>query len=804
MKKTIQINIAGIVFHIEEDAFETLSSYLESIKKYFSNYDGSEEIVTDIEARIAEKFIGKNTTDSLPIVSKEEVEKVMASMGTVADFEASDEDDDAFAPETVQEEKPQSSTKKRVFRDGKRKALGGVLSGLANHFSVDVVWFRVIFLLVSFGLMDSGVGPFFFLAYIICWIAFPLNDDLAEQENVKKFYRNGEGKVVAGVASGLASYFDLDVAIIRIVFVAGILFFGVGAIAYLVLWVASPIAESITQKMQMKGEAVTIENIDSKIKQNLTADSTSIPRKKESAFATLLLLPFRVLSKVFQALGQVLGKLGPLFRVLFGLLPLFMGIGLLIASVVGTITYFASSTGNAWFMDDRNFEILSQDFPPMAGIFLFLATALPAIALFLLGISMIRDRRIGDSNFWITGLGLWIIGVIGIAILGGTYALNYAKEDTVRTTEIMNINSETLYLDAYDYYDRNGFNINAHIRLEKAKDNNITLEKRLTSRGRTRENARENAEQINIGVHKNDSSLVFDERITLAEGAKFRGQDVRMTLKVPAGKKIVMSNAFANDILSDNWELKNKYGLDSDDFNNLTFILNENGDLECLECDLLDEDTQNAINNRRNDYRNEKEGDFEPQHYYTNKTFDLKDFEGIEVGGAFHVLVSQGDEYHVEFMAERDRDIDDLNIRINGRVLDIDFEDRFHRNRGKVIAHITMPNLSSLKAGGASNIKVVSFEDLDDLDIELNGASKAKMDIEANDIKLEANGASHLEIRGFVGRINMDLSGASHFDAKRAEIGSAKVDASGASQANFGKVGKLESSTSGASHVNRD
>lgn len=804
MKKTIQINIAGIVFQIEEDAFETLSSYLESIKKYFSTYDGSEEIVTDIEARIAEKFIGKNTTDALPIIGKDEVEKVMARMGTVADFEASDEDEDAFAPENIKEEKPQSKTRKRVFRDGKRKALGGVLSGLANHFSVDVVWFRVIFLLVSFGLLDSGIGPFFFIAYIICWIAFPLNDELEEQENVKKFYRDGEGKVVAGVASGLASYFDLDIAIIRIIFVVGVLFFGVGAIAYLVLWVASPIAESITQKMQMKGEAVTIENIDSNIKQNLTADATAASRKKESAFATLLLLPFRILSKVFQAIGQVLGKLGSLFRVIFGLLPLFMGIGLLIASVVGTIVYFASSTGNAWFIDDRNFQIIAQDLPPMAGIFLFLTTALPAIALFLLGVSLIRDRRIGDSNFWITGLGLWIIGVIGIAILGGTYGLNYAKEDTVSTSEIMNINSETLYLDAYDYVNNNGLDINTHIRLEKAKDNNITLEKKLTSRGRTRENARENAEQINISVHQNDSSLVFDESISLAEGASFRGQEVRMTLKVPAGKKIIMSNAFANDILSDNWELRNKYGLDSDDFDNLTFIINEDGDLECVECDLLDEDTRKAINERRYDYRNEDEGAFEPQHYYTNKTFELEGFNGIDVGGAFNVLVSQGDEYHVEFMAERERDIDDLNIRVNDRVLDIDFEDRFHRNRGKVIAHITMPNLSSLEAGGASNIKVVSFEDLDDMKIELNGASKAKLDIEANDIKLEANGASHLEIRGFVGRINMDLSGASHFDAKRAEIGSAKVDASGASQANFGKVGKLESSTSGASHVNRD
>ena len=177
---------------------------------------------------------------------------------------------------------------------------------------------------------------------------------------------------------------------------------------------------------------------------------------------------------------------------------MFIGIGLMIASVVGTIFHFVSSTGNTWFIDDHNFEIFIQDFPPMAGIFIFLATALPAIALFLLGISMIRDRRIGDSNFWITGLGLWIIGVIGLAILGGTYGMNFAKEDTVRTTEVLDINAETLYLDVYDYNGQNEFDIRTRITLEKAKDNKISLEQNIKSRGRTRQNARENAEQIKL------------------------------------------------------------------------------------------------------------------------------------------------------------------------------------------------------------------------------------------------------------------------------------------------------------------
>jgi hypothetical protein len=98
----------------------------------------------------------------------------------------------------------------------------------------------------------------------------------------------------------------------------------------------------------------------------------------------------------------------------------------------------------------------------------------------------------------------------------------------------------------------------------------------------------------------------------------------------------------------------------------------------------------------------------------------------------------------------------------------------------------------------------VSFENINNLDLQLSGATKAKLDIEAKNVRLDANGASILEIRGTVSTIDMELTGASHFNGKRAEIGKAKVEATGASQADFGKVKDLDSNTSGASQVNRD
>ena len=92
MKKTISINISGVIFHIEEDGYEKLKGYLQSIQQYFSTYDDSQEIVTDIENRIAEKLLqnlkGDEKTPARQAVTLEDVNGLIAKMGTVADFEA--------------------------------------------------------------------------------------------------------------------------------------------------------------------------------------------------------------------------------------------------------------------------------------------------------------------------------------------------------------------------------------------------------------------------------------------------------------------------------------------------------------------------------------------------------------------------------------------------------------------------------------------------------------------------------------------------------------------------------------------
>ena len=191
MKKTLQITIGGLIFNIEEDAFTKLSQYLEAIKKYFSSYESCEEITQDIEGRIAEKFYEKSQNGG--VIEMDDVDKIIKSMGTVSDFEAIKEDEDLSkepSVETSSNTEGSTSTLNspptKFYRDGKNKALGGVLAGIAHRFEFDVVWARILFIVLGFGLIDIGIGFFIFLAYFVCWIAFPERNDLEENKKIKK------------------------------------------------------------------------------------------------------------------------------------------------------------------------------------------------------------------------------------------------------------------------------------------------------------------------------------------------------------------------------------------------------------------------------------------------------------------------------------------------------------------------------------------------------------------------------------------------------------------------------------------
>ncbi len=175
MKNTINISLGGIVFHIEEDAHQKLSAYLDAISKSMQGSEGQAEIMSDIEARIAE-LLQPKVTDFKQVVSITDIEEVISIMGNPEEF--------ATGSAEPKKEQTYSNTnergryqygQRRIFRDPDDKVLGGICSGLAYHFGIDPIWFRL-----GFGL-SIFLGGFGFLLYILLLIIIPKANTAAEK-----------------------------------------------------------------------------------------------------------------------------------------------------------------------------------------------------------------------------------------------------------------------------------------------------------------------------------------------------------------------------------------------------------------------------------------------------------------------------------------------------------------------------------------------------------------------------------------------------------------------------------------------
>src|ERR1700744_415724 len=191
MNKTIIININGIVFHIEEDAYEILKNYMTDVKRHFLNSADSLEITTDIENRIAEMFNEILARDNKQVIIEQDVNQVVEQMGTVADFENADSDS-AHQPA----DHNYTAEARRLFRDPDDHLVAGVCSGIANYFDIDAVWVRLAFALLT------PVGGSGALLYIILWIVVPKAvtraDKMAmkgEKQNLKGFKKNLEDEL---------------------------------------------------------------------------------------------------------------------------------------------------------------------------------------------------------------------------------------------------------------------------------------------------------------------------------------------------------------------------------------------------------------------------------------------------------------------------------------------------------------------------------------------------------------------------------------------------------------------------------
>ena len=162
MNKTVNINLGGMFFHIDEDAYQKLTRYFDAIKRSLSNSSGQDEIIKDIEMRVSELLNEKQKSEK-HVVGLKDVDEVITVMGQPEDYiiEEDNNKSQAYSDNS-------SRRTKKLYRDKEKGMIGGVAAGLGHYFGVDAVWIRIVLILLVFAGFGTGI-----LAYIILWIVTP-------------------------------------------------------------------------------------------------------------------------------------------------------------------------------------------------------------------------------------------------------------------------------------------------------------------------------------------------------------------------------------------------------------------------------------------------------------------------------------------------------------------------------------------------------------------------------------------------------------------------------------------------------
>ena len=606
MKKTLSINISGILFHIEEDGYDTLKNYLESINTHFSGYSDSKEIISDIENRIAEIFLSylKNNNQ---VITAENVTRLIEKMGTIADFsdleekeeveEASEQASDDFYKYVTPPNTADGGYKK-LMRMEHKKILGGVCAGIAHYFAIDALWIRLIAILLlfsgninlarlfdfnPFGRMDINFGfaGLAVVAYIVLWVILPVSYANEENKEIKKLYRNPDDKVLGGVASGLAAYFGIkELLYVRLAFVLLTIAGGSGVVIYLILWIITPVASSITERIKMKGGEITLDSIDSTLKETISP----APTAPESTLKKVLMTPFRVLGQVIEALGSAFGSLGrfllTLLRVFFGIIIFILGITLVGVPLV-TFTLYLGVIDPIYYgtVDVFPLEMITELVPTGLAAAGLGVLAIPGIVILMLGLSVLSKKNLVGSRFGLVALALWLMCIATLGFQVPRVIAKFKEEDRVITNTPLSPGQGVLFLtveggDGVEFYQQ------AVLELKGTEDSVLTLNQEFFSRGQSKKQAQENIKKIAYSYAVKDSVITFERGFDMKTLGAFRDQKLNLTLAIPYNKPFTMDDSIL-DIL-ENTLYKNGYEWE-DVRPEAIWVFNEAG-LVCLTC----------------------------------------------------------------------------------------------------------------------------------------------------------------------------------------------------------------------------
>jgi phage shock protein PspC (stress-responsive transcriptional regulator) len=586
MKKVININFQGRILPIEEMAYENLKHYIESLRTYFDQEEGKDEIINDIECRVAELCEDRLKKGAV-CISEEDIDLIITSIGRPADFEAQDgfeANTNANAGTNKSQANAQNTDgqtyQKRLYRDEQNKVLGGVCAGIANYLNLDPIIIRILWILL-FGIS--------FFAYLLLWIAVP-STSVKEVGGIRKrLFRDLDKKVIGGVCAGMSKYFGVQVSIVRVLFLLPTIllifnwnhfhlfqfwefddfnnFFDVtfmpGAIfVYIVLWLVLPEARTSADKLEMMGEKVDINSIKNAIQTDLEGFGkraktwgTSFD-KKQGSYAEN-----SSNKNDASSLDQRKGCFYYFGRTMTILMKAFVYFILGVITIAVLAALFGVGVATTGLLPLKKF-ILEDGLQSWA----FIGTILFFIWVPVIGIVTAIIRKIAgfkNSNIWVRSsfIALWVLGWFCLFYFFSSLGNSFSKHNQPIEKSIALVNPAVDYLEVtasprMKYYEQRWFNIepfqvynddtvrvrNLKIRIVQSKTDSFDIKYVTMSNGKSISEANLLAEKINFSVMQQDSSLFLDRGIAITNKDKFRNQHVIMTIAVPVGKRFKINN----------------------------------------------------------------------------------------------------------------------------------------------------------------------------------------------------------------------------------------------------------------------
>ena len=591
MKKVININFQGTVVPIEESSYELLQQYIESLRRYFANEEGKDEIINDIESRISELFQERLKGGST-CITDDDVNTIINNMGRPEQLEEAEQGESENGKSSYSNagrsegyfQGDWSWKGKRLYRDENNKILGGVCSGIAAYFGIDPVFIRILFII-------SGVG---FVAYILLWAFVPGSNQI-ENGVRKRLYRNPDGKIIAGVCSGIGSYFNINPWIPRVLFLVPFIsfFFRWGHfgpltfphfvsftfspgsfLIYIILWLVIPEATTTSEKLEMKGEKIDLNSIKNSVLKEMQEVGERVGKMGKEVGEKVGKMGMEA-GAAAKEKGAEMGKdihyvahrssgaLGNVIATIFKIFVYFI-LGCIALAII--VTLFAIATVAIGLFPLKDFVLTNgwQSIFAWGTLIFFIAVPVIGIITFIIR----RFARIKKTNKlmrW-SFVGLWIVGIacfVGLLIsIGRDFrSVNSMNVQTIQLSDPHVSSLEVMPIQDNNYNRYNSwfrlepfatFGIdedtayitNIRIRITKSSSDSFQVSEVKLCNGSNRRNADSLASLIHFNVFQKDSLLMADRSIAINTTDKFRNQFVELTIAVPVGHYIKVNRNF--------------------------------------------------------------------------------------------------------------------------------------------------------------------------------------------------------------------------------------------------------------------